>query len=74
MFLEPKRIYRVTREAIIDDGTALPLDQAFVLREGSDVTLISWGAMLTETLAAADELYGEGISLRCHRRRDTKAA
>jgi 2-oxoisovalerate dehydrogenase E1 component beta subunit len=34
---------------------------AFVLREGRDLTLISWGAMVRETLAAADELAAEGI-------------
>ena len=61
VFLEPKRIYRAAREPIIDDGSALPLDRAFVLREGTDITLISWGAMLTETLAAADLLLDEGI-------------
>ena len=61
VFLEPKRIYRAAREPVIDDGSALPLDRAFVLREGTDITLISWGAMLTETLAAADLLLDEGI-------------
>ena len=61
VFLEPKRIYRAAREPVSDDGSALPLDRAFVLREGTDITLISWGAMLTETLAAADSLLDEGI-------------
>lgn len=45
-----------------DDGEALPLDVAFVLREGRDVTLISWDAMLRETMAAADALADEGIA------------
>ncbi len=40
----------------------MPLDVAFVLREGRDVTLIAWGAMLKETLAAADALADEGIA------------
>ena len=35
---------------------------AFVLREGRDITLISWGAMLKETMAAADALAAEGIA------------
>jgi pyruvate dehydrogenase E1 component beta subunit len=61
VFLEPKRIYRTAREPVNDDGAALPLDSAFVLREGTDITLISWGAMLTETLAAADALLDDGI-------------
>jgi 2-oxoisovalerate dehydrogenase E1 component beta subunit len=62
VFLEPTRIYRSGKAQVEDDGEALPLDVAFVLREGSDVTLISWGAMLKETLAAADELSAEDIA------------
>jgi 2-oxoisovalerate dehydrogenase E1 component subunit beta len=62
VFLEPTRIYRSGRAEVEDDGEALPLDVAFVLREGSDVTLISWGAMLKETLAAADTLAEEGVA------------
>lgn len=61
VFLEPKRIYRALREPVVDDGRALPLDRAFVLRAGRDLTLVSWGAMLTETLAAADTLAAEGV-------------
>lgn len=61
VFLEPKRIYRATRETVTDDGIALPLDRAFVLREGADITLVSWGAMLTETLTAADALRADGL-------------
>ena len=61
VFLEPTRLYRGARERVVDDGTALPLDRAFVLREGTDVTLVSWGAMLTETLAAAATLGGAGV-------------
>jgi 2-oxoisovalerate dehydrogenase E1 component beta subunit len=62
VFLEPTRIYRSGKAEVEDDGEALPLDVAFVLREGSDVTLISWGAMLKETLAAADALSEHGIA------------
>jgi len=62
VFLEPKRIYRAVKEAIADDGNALPLDTCFTLREGTDVTLVSWGAMITETLAAAEALAGEGVA------------
>lgn len=62
VFLEPKRIYRASRTRVEDDRQALPLDSCFTLREGEDVTLISWGAAITETLAAAAELAREGIS------------
>lgn len=61
LFLEPKRIYRAARQAVPDDGKALPLDRAFVLREGRDITLIAWGASVKETLAAAEQLASEGI-------------
>ncbi len=61
IFLEPKRIYRAVREEVADDGRALPLDSCFTLREGGDVTLVTWGAMTMETLAAAETLADEGI-------------
>jgi len=62
VFLEPTRLYRAAREEIEDDGAALPLDRCFVLREGTDITLVTWGAMTRETLGAADALSTEGIS------------
>jgi len=61
IFLEPKRVYRSAKEPVDDTGEAMPLDTAFIVRDGSDVTLVSWGAMLKETLAAADNLAGAGI-------------
>src|SRR6476661_5770449 len=62
VFLEPTRLYRSAKGEVEDNGEALPLDVAFVLRQGKNVTLIGWGAILKETLAAADELAAEGIS------------
>jgi 2-oxoisovalerate dehydrogenase E1 component subunit beta len=62
IFLEPKRIYRAVKQEVADDGAALPLDTCFVLREGRDVTLVTWGAMVKETLAAAETLSGEAVS------------
>ncbi len=62
IFLEPKRIYRASKQPVEDNGVALPLDTCFTLREGSDLTLISWGAMIKETLESAEELAEEGIS------------
>jgi len=61
VFLEPKRVYRLMKQAVEDNGEALPLDTCFVLRPGSDITLVSWGAMLHETQQAAEQLAGEGI-------------
>jgi 2-oxoisovalerate dehydrogenase E1 component beta subunit len=62
IFLEPTRIYRAVKGEVEDNGEALPLDVAFILREGRDVTLISWGALVKETLAAAQELAADGIA------------
>jgi len=62
IFLEPKRIYRLVKEEVPDNGEALPLDVCYTLRAGSDVTLVSWGAMIKETLEAADILGEKGIS------------
>ncbi len=61
VFLEPKRLYRAAKEPVDDNGKMLPLDRCHVLREGKDVTLISWGAMIMETNAAAAQLAKEGI-------------
>jgi pyruvate dehydrogenase E1 component beta subunit len=61
IFFEPTRLYRLFKQEVADDGEALPLDVCFTLRAGSDVTLVSWGAMLQETQAAADALEQEGI-------------
>jgi 2-oxoisovalerate dehydrogenase E1 component beta subunit len=62
IFLEPKRIYRWVKQAVPDNGQALPLDKCFVLREGADITLITWGAMIKETLETADILAEQGVS------------
>jgi len=62
VFLEPTRLYRASHESVTDDGAALPLDRCFVLREGRDVTLVAWGAMVQDALAAADSLMAEGVS------------
>ena len=62
IFLEPKRLYRSSKEEVEDNGKALPLDACFVLREGTDITLVSWGAMIRETLETADKLAQQGIN------------
>jgi pyruvate dehydrogenase E1 component beta subunit len=62
IFMEPKRIYRLNAQPVEDSGKALPLDTCYTLREGADITLISWGAMIKETLEAADTLAEQAIS------------
>lgn len=62
IFYEPKRIYRLVKQEVPDNGEALPLDKCFIVKEGEDITLISWGAMIKETIEAAEHLENEGIS------------
>ena len=62
VFLEPKRIYRMVKQDVPDDGEALPLDVCYVLREGTDITLVTWGAMTHETMLAAQTLAEQGVS------------
>ena len=62
VFLEPTRLYRLFKEDVIDNGEALALDACFTLREGTDITLVTWGAMVYETLQVADELREQGIA------------
>ncbi len=61
IFYEPKRIYRQYKEEVADDGEALPLDVCYVLREGADLTLVTWGSQVKETLEAAEALAKEGV-------------
>jgi 2-oxoisovalerate dehydrogenase E1 component beta subunit len=62
VFLEPTRLYRAAREDVLDDGEGLPLERCFTLRVGSDMTLVSWGAMIKETLEAAEHLARANIN------------
>lgn len=61
IFLEPTRLYRLFKQEVIEDGEGLPLDTCFVEREGTEATLVAWGGILQETLAAADRLAEKGV-------------
>lgn len=63
IFLEPSRLYRYAKQEVKNDGKALPLDVCFTLRTGEDVTLVTWGAMVKESLAAAEQLTAAGVSV-----------
>jgi pyruvate dehydrogenase E1 component beta subunit len=63
IFFEPKRIYRQYKEEVPDDGESLPLDVCFVLRPGNDVTLVTYGASVKESLEAAEQMALEGVSV-----------
>ncbi len=73
VFLEPTRLYRAAREDVTDDGIGIPLGRCAVLRSGRDVTLVSWGAMITETSGGGRAPVGGEHRRRGHRRRYSKA-
>jgi pyruvate dehydrogenase E1 component beta subunit len=62
VFLEPKRIYRLNKQEVEDNGKALPMDVCYILREGTDATVVTWGAMIFETMKAADQMAKNGVS------------
>lgn len=62
VFLEPSRIYRLVKQEVADDGAVLPLDVCYTLREGDDVTIVTWGAMTVDVLKAAEQLASQGVS------------
>ena len=62
LFMEPKRVYRAFREAVPAEAYTVPLGRAAVAREGTDVTLIAWGAMVRVCLDASEVLAREEIS------------
>jgi pyruvate dehydrogenase E1 component beta subunit len=59
IFLEPKLIYRAFREEVSDETYTIPLGEASIRREGSDVSVFTWGAMAQQTVEAAENLEGE---------------
>ena len=61
LFFEPKRIYRAVREEVPDGEYTVPIGKAKVIREGGDLTIISWGAMVREVLRAAETAEKEGF-------------
>jgi 2-oxoisovalerate dehydrogenase E1 component beta subunit len=62
LFFEHKGLYRLVRDEVPDELYEVELGKAAVVREGDDVTVITYGLMLHHTLAAAQTLAAEGIS------------
>ena len=56
IFYEPKAIYRAFREEVPEKEEVMPIGKSQVVREGRDLTMISYGAMMRPTLAAAATL------------------
>ena len=61
VFCEPKRIYRALKAEVPDEDYTVPIGKAQVIREGKDITIVAWGAMVREALEAAEELQSERI-------------
>jgi 2-oxoisovalerate dehydrogenase E1 component beta subunit len=62
IFMEPKRLYRALKEEVPSEEYLIPIGKAALRREGSDLTLISYGGSMVETQKAAEELASVGIS------------
>lgn len=62
-FMEPKRLYRSGEEEVPDGEHTVPLSEARVAREGEDVTLVAWGAMVPQALEAAKQADERGIDV-----------
>jgi pyruvate dehydrogenase E1 component beta subunit len=63
IFLEPKLIYRAFREEVPDDDYTVELGEAAVRREGSDISLFTWGAMTRPSIQAAESVAEDGIDV-----------
>lgn len=61
IFYEPKALYRAFKEDVPDEPETLPIGKAEIAREGADVTIIAYGAMLPRAMQAADKLAEQGV-------------
>jgi pyruvate dehydrogenase E1 component beta subunit len=61
LFFEPKRIYRASKGEVPEGDYTVEIGKARVAREGKDVTILAWGAMLYEAVAAAEQAREKGI-------------
>ena len=62
LFLEPTRLYRAEKQEVPDELYEVPLGKAAVVREGKDISLIAWGAMIPVARQAAEAIGAEGVS------------
>ena len=63
VYLEHMKLYRSFRDEVPDEAYTVPLDKAAISKEGTDVSVITYGAMVREALKAAEKLGAEGISV-----------
>jgi pyruvate dehydrogenase E1 component beta subunit len=62
LFLEPSRLYRAEKEEVPEPSAELPLRKARIVREGRDLTIVAWGAMIPAAMKAAEAAAGGGVS------------
>ena len=62
MFFEPKRIYRASKGEVPEGDYTVPLGKAKIVREGTDISVLAWGAMLHEASEAVEQAAALGIS------------
>ncbi len=63
IFLEPKRIYRAFKQEIPEEEYIVPIGKAKIVQEGTDITVLAWGALVREVQKAIDMLKDENISV-----------
>ncbi len=63
IYLEPKRLYRAFRADVPEEDYVVPIGTARIAREGSDVTLIAWGAMMPVALSTAEKMASQNTSV-----------
>lgn len=62
LFMEPKRLYRASVSDVPEEDYTLPLGKADVVEEGSDITLLAWGAQVEVVQKAAEMAREDGVS------------
>lgn len=63
IFLEPKRMYRAFKQEVPDEEFTIEIGKANIVKEGSDLTIVTWGAMVRETQKAIDLLKDQNINV-----------
>ncbi|WP_425447057.1 alpha-ketoacid dehydrogenase subunit beta [Dethiothermospora halolimnae] len=63
IFLEPKRIYRAFKQEVPEEDYTLPIGKARIVKEGEDITVVTWGALVRETQKAIKDLEDKGVSV-----------
>ncbi len=62
LFLEPTKLYRAEKQEVPDEAYEVPLRRAAVVRDGKDLTIVAWGAMIPAARQAAEAAQAEGVS------------